>query len=105
MAHSDQTSMINLRLALLGHPGVSAPDPNRVGELVAPLLDRQREFSRRLSERPCSADQRIETFLADYLADTGIRPQLPHRTFVLDRPGLARTLSLPVGGDRFTSPS
>ncbi|MDO5629738.1 MAG: hypothetical protein Q4G43_15590 [Mobilicoccus sp.] len=103
MAHPDLTSMINLRL-LLGHPGVSASGTEEVQELVAPMLARQRELSRRLSERPCSVDQRIEAFLADYLAAAGLAPQLPHRSFVLDRPGLARALSLPVDGDEFTSP-
>ena len=69
-----------------------------------PILARQRELSRRLSDRLCAADRRIQAFLDDYLADTGERPQLPRRTLVLDEPGLARDLSLPFDGDDFSSP-
>src|SRR6478752_5621195 len=65
---------------------------------------RQRELSRRLSDRLCAADHRIQAFLNDYLADTGEQPQLPRRTLVLDEPGLARELSLPFDGDDFSSP-
>ncbi|WP_040156237.1 hypothetical protein [Mobilicoccus massiliensis] len=104
MANPDVTTMINLRLTLLGLPGVAGADSSTVEELVAPVLARQREFSRRLSERLCHVDQRIEDFLTDYLDGTGITPTLPRRTLVLDSPGLARELSLPVHGDRFTSP-
>ena len=69
-----------------------------------PILARQRELSRRLSDRHCAADHRIQAFLDDYLADTGEQPQLPRRTLVLDEPGLARELSLPFDGDDFSSP-
>src|SRR6476661_2235292 len=41
---------------------------------------------------PC--DQRIQTFLYDYLQDIPTA-KLPNKTFVLDRPGLARLLSVP----------
>ncbi|WP_168583025.1 hypothetical protein [Gephyromycinifex aptenodytis] len=104
MALPDVPAMINVRLALLGLPGVGTHDPNGFDDLVAPVLARQREFSRRLSDRLCHADQRIEDFLTDYLKDTGVSPSLPRRSLVLDRPGLARELSLPVDGDEFRSP-
>jgi len=95
---------INLRLAQLGLPVPPETAESAAARLVAPLLARQRELSRRLAERLCAADNRIQTWLDDYLADTGIRPQLPKRTFVLDQPGLARALSLPRDADEFTSP-
>jgi phosphoenolpyruvate carboxykinase (diphosphate) len=54
----------------------------------------------------CPVDARIQTFLDEYLGDVCPEgaPRLPARTFVLDRPGLGRTLSLPPHSDRFVSP-
>ncbi|HEX4342601.1 MAG TPA: hypothetical protein VH255_04375, partial [Verrucomicrobiae bacterium] len=48
------------------------------------------------------ADKRIQTFLYDYLQDVPVT-RLPARTLTLDRPGMARVLSLPVGRDEFRS--
>ncbi len=98
-------SAVNLRLALLGLPRVAAtaPDESADDDLVAPLLERQRELSRRLADRLPPVDERIEAFLTSYLAGLDDIPTLPHRTFTLDLPGLARTLSLPVDSDRYES--
>ena len=52
------TAAINLRLALLGQPLVDADDLAN-DRTIAPLLARQREMSRRLSERLSPVDQRI----------------------------------------------
>ena len=71
--------------------------------LVQPILARQRELNRRLSHKLPAVDARIQAFLDDYLEGTGTAPQLPKQTFVLDQPGLARTLSLPMEGDHFAS--
>ena len=103
MPHT-QNAAINLRLAQLGLPLPEGSQDTEAARLAGPILARQRELSRRLADRLCAADGRIQAFLDDYLADTGVRPQLPHRTLVLDEPGLARELSLPVDGDRFASP-
>ena len=99
-----QSAAINLRLAQVGIPLTDGFEDSESARLVAPILARQRELSRRLSDRLCAADQRIQNFLDDYLADTGVTPSLPRRTFVLDEPGLARELSLPFDGDTFSSP-
>ncbi len=96
------TAAINLRLALLGQPLVDADDLAN-DRTIAPLLARQREMSRRLSERLSPVDQRIQSFLDDFLSGTSASPQLPRRTLVLDQPGMARELSLPVHGDAFSS--
>lgn len=95
---------IHLRLAQLGLPLPEGSDDTEYARLARPLLARQRELSRRLADRLCAADGRIQAFLDDYLADTGERPLLPRRTLVLDEAGLARELSLPLDSDRFTSP-
>ncbi len=103
MPHT-QNAAINLRLAQLGLPLPQGYDDTEAAKLARPILARQRELSRRLSDRLCAADHRIQAFLDAYLADTGVQPQLPRRTLVLDEPGLARELSLPFDGDDFTSP-
>ncbi|MCW3159561.1 hypothetical protein [Micropruina sonneratiae] len=103
---------VNLRLALVGISVPSQAEDAGSAQLVAPILARQRELSRRLSDRYSAVDQRIQSFLDDYLADIfpaeqgadGDAPKLPRRTLVLDEPGLARALSLPVNGDSFSSP-
>jgi hypothetical protein len=100
---TDRRDAIGLRLAQAGFPPPGFED-SATGRLVTPILARQRELSRRLADRLCAADGRIQAFLDDYLADTGVSPKLPRRTFVLDEPGLARELSLPSDSDRFTSP-
>lgn len=99
-----QNAAINLRLAQLELPLPEGFEDTEAARLTRPILARQRELSRRLSDRLCAADRRIQAFLDDYLADTGERPQLPRRTLVLDEAGLARELSLPFDGDSFTSP-
>ena len=100
-------SAIALRLELLGAP---VPDhaarsdfDRQTDRLVAPILARQRELTRRLANRPCAADRRIQAFLDSYLDGAALQPKLPAATFVLDQPGLARALSLPVDATSFTS--
>ncbi|SHJ19108.1 hypothetical protein SAMN02745244_01929 [Tessaracoccus bendigoensis DSM 12906] len=99
MASFAETAAINLRLGLLGIP---LPDSPAV-DLVRPVLARQREFNRRLQNRLPAVDSRIQSFLDDYLTGTDTAPRLPRQTLVLDQPGLARAMSLPVGSDTFAS--
>ena len=97
-----QAAEVHLRLALTG-----LPVPETAAEtarLIDPVIARQRELNRRLADQLCPADARIQQFLDSYFEGIAERPQLPRRTLVLDRAGLARALSLPVGGDAFTSP-
>ncbi|MGO8674232.1 MAG: hypothetical protein ACLQVX_00025 [Limisphaerales bacterium] len=93
---------INVKLSLLGLPQVPAGDGTGLGDIVSSLIAQYREKERLLSNYLCPADQRIQTFLYDYLQDAP-SAKLPLRTFVLDRPGLARALSLPVDRDEFVS--
>jgi hypothetical protein len=95
---------INLRLALLGLPLAADADGASITELMSPILARQRELSRRLSDKLCPVDTRIQNFLKEYLADVGPAPRLPGKTLVLDQSGLARGVSLPANGDLFKSP-
>ena len=70
-----QNDAINLRLALLGLPLPVGAGDSEAAQLAQPILARQRELSRRLADRLCAADGRIQAFLDDYLADTGERPE------------------------------
>ena len=97
------TSAIALRLELLGISAPAQVKQSEADRLMSPILARQRELSRRLAHRPCAADQRIQTFLDSYLEGAAATPRLPRSTFVLDHPGLARALSLPLDSTSFTS--
>jgi len=85
---------LNLKLALLGLPTTGELD-----ELAGPLLSRQQETNRLLADHLCPADQRIQ----DYLNALKLPAKLPGHTFVLDRHGLARALSLPIDRDEYKS--
>ncbi|HEY6169482.1 MAG TPA: hypothetical protein VI454_15680, partial [Verrucomicrobiae bacterium] len=99
--------LINLKLAALGHPLPQSSDPELI-EVVAAFLSHQRETERLLADHLCPADQRIQTFLDDYLRECNVpgggqRVHLLARTLVLDRHGLARAMSLPPDRDEFAS--
>jgi hypothetical protein len=96
-------SYINLKLTGLGCPTVPHEMDPEFSEMLGSLLRRSQETDRLLSNYLCPADSRIQTFLYDYLQDAVAVPKLPTRTFVLDRPGLARALSLPPDVDDFSS--
>nr|WP_114046214.1 hypothetical protein [Acidipropionibacterium virtanenii] len=94
----------NLRLALNGLPLPATGAATDI-EVIAPVLARQRELRREVPELLCPADRRIQGFLDRYLEAAGValRPRIPDTTLVLDEAGLARTLSLPVDADEFSS--
>jgi hypothetical protein len=94
--------IIHLKLAALGcePPHDDAPE---LREVLDELLQRHREVERLLAGHLSPADQRIQDFLDDYLRDAGGAPRLPARTFVLNRHGVARELSLPHDRDEFVS--
>lgn len=74
-------------------------------ELARPLLRSYESKSRLLQNYLCPVDARIQAFLDSYLEGTcASAPRLPDRTLVLDRAGMARVLSLPMGGNTFSSP-
>jgi phosphoenolpyruvate carboxykinase (diphosphate) len=93
---------INVKLSLLGFQPVATAADADFNEAVSNLVAQYREKERLLANHLCPADQRIQTFLYDYLQDVPVA-KLPLRTLTLDRPGLARVLSLPVDRDHFNS--
>ncbi len=67
------------------------------------ILGSLRERNAFLADYRAPVDLRIESFLNEYFAsEVGETPvRLPGRSITLDRHGMARELSLPVGGDKF----
>jgi hypothetical protein len=94
---------INLKLRDLGCPTVPVQLDAEFADLVGGLMALHREKDRLLAKHQCPADARIQNFLHDYLQDEVEVPRLPNQTFVLDRHGLARQLSLPPDKDEFSS--
>jgi hypothetical protein len=97
---------LNLKLRELGQPGVKlAADDGAAAfsNLVDHFLVLGREKDRLLARHLCPVDQRIQNFLYANLEEYGAVPHLPAATLVLDRPGLARALSLPPSADEHKS--
>ena len=96
---------LNLKLREIGQPGI-ALEPGAADGL-APFVNHflaiSREKDRALTRHLCPVDQRIQNFLYDYLDTHAEAPRVPTTTLVLDRPGLARVLSLPPGRDSHQS--
>src|ERR1700734_1158151 len=103
----DLIQYLQLKLAALGQPSSSSSVDARFLQIARPLLRNHYEKERLLGSHLCPADARIQSFLDAYLADScpeGVVPRLPASTFVLDRPGLARAMSLPPDANSFSSP-
>lgn len=97
---------INLKLAALGQPTSGITTDPYFLEVAGPLLRNHYQKDQLLGDRHCPADARIQAYLDATLADVcpGGAPKLPVNTLTLDRPGLARVLSLPPSQDLFSSP-
>lgn len=106
--HSDKHQFIqyiNLKLASLGAPVYGEKSETAFIEIAHDLIANHQEKNRLLSNYLCPADQRIQNFLDQYFDDLGLKTpvRLPSNTFVLDRHGIARVLSLPPDRDEFVS--
>ncbi len=102
---------INLKLSALGQPFSTGTADLHALDIAGPLLRNYFQKDQLLGYRLCPADARIQAFLDSYLSDVDFRdlvpdgvPRLPGNTFVLDRPGLARVMSLPPDRDMLASP-
>ncbi len=95
---------INLKLSSSGQIASLEGDIGEFLTIADDLLKSYREKSRLLSGYLCPPDRRIQDFLDDYLAGCG-EPvaRLPENTLILDRPGVAREISLPIDGDEFSN--
>ncbi|MFO1487726.1 MAG: hypothetical protein U1F65_04540 [Verrucomicrobiota bacterium] len=102
ISESQLVSFINVKLALLGCQPVATGNQAESSDIVSILAAQYQEKDRLLGQYLCPADQRIQTFLYDYLQDVPVA-RLPLRTFTLDRAGMARLLSIPVDRSDFSS--
>jgi hypothetical protein len=96
---------INLKLASTGQPTCVAANSIEFMSTAQDLLKAFREKGRLLSSYYCPVDQRIQDFVSRYLRQLDLDkvPALPASTFILDRHGVARELSIPMGEDEFHS--
>lgn len=96
---------VNLKLVSIGQPVYGDVSGSEFFTLGKSLLDSYQEKSRLLADYLPPCDQRIQGFIMEYFSDLEMDelPHLPHNTLVLDRHGVARTLSLPAKGDHFSS--
>jgi hypothetical protein len=97
---------INLKLASLGQPTSRSTADRHFLEFAGPLLRNYYQKDQLLGDRLCPADARIQAFLDSYLRDIcpGGAARIPSGTFILDRAGMARVMSLPPTADSFSSP-
>ena len=94
---------INLKLASMGCAPVGTGEGSGFHEIAGDFLRHHRQRERLLAHYLCPADSRIQCWLDQYLDSVSDPIRLPEKTFVLDRHGLARALSLPFEGDEFHS--
>jgi hypothetical protein len=95
---------VNFRLISLG---LNARNENLpIIQIAEPLLSSANDLRRLLPNYNCPADQRIIDFCECYFADlptTEKHAWIPRNTFISDRHGVSRILSLPPNGDEFHS--
>ena len=102
---SEELQHINLQLAALGQPTCEVEGDQHYLKFADSLLKNYSQQRRLLAKYRCPADERIQNFLNTYLLDNGLDTviSLPGETFVLERKGLARELSLPFQENEFHS--
>ncbi len=96
---------INFKLASCGQPTCFSEATADIMLTAQDMLRSYLEKSRELATHHYPPDQRIQSFLNAYFVDLELDqvPRLPTMTFELDRHGVARELSLPIGKDEFHS--
>ncbi|MBN1926033.1 MAG: hypothetical protein JW798_09365, partial [Prolixibacteraceae bacterium] len=96
---------INLKLAALGQPYFQSSFRTTFLELANDLIKNVREKNNMFGSYLCPADQRIQNFLDQYLAQykDSLNIHLPTNTFIADSHGIARAMSLPPDKDEFLS--
>jgi hypothetical protein len=96
----DRAQLAKVIVAKFAAHGILPPE--RLGDMgeLGGLLAGWAASGRLGVKEQCPADVRVQAFLDRTLKDCGVPvPRLPAASFVLDRHGLARELSLPEAGD------
>lgn len=107
----DMIRYINFKLSAMNHPyytentanSKELSDNGNFIHIAENLIQDFREKSRLLSDYLCPADRRIRNFLKNYTSDENLSHlmKLPHQTFILDRYGLSRIMSLAPDKNKF----
>ncbi|HET9929065.1 MAG TPA: hypothetical protein VFQ35_00175, partial [Polyangiaceae bacterium] len=94
---------IALKLTAMGFRVPDSVADQELRDLERDLFARYREQMRLLSDHLCPADRRIQAFLDSLFARLALPYpiRLPSSTFILDRYGLARELSLPIDANEW----
>ncbi|MDR0740139.1 MAG: hypothetical protein LBF34_00310 [Puniceicoccales bacterium] len=95
---------VNLRLISLGLNGCKKDLP--ITKIAEPLLALTNDLRHLLLDYNCPADQRIIDFCERYFEDLSANEKhnwIPRHTFLSDRHGVSRMLSLPTDADEFHS--
>lgn len=94
---------IYLKLAALGYENYSNEEASQFLEVARPLLQNYKEKAKMLSSHLSPIGARIQAYLNDLFSDIPGTSHitLPQHPFLLDRHGLARTLSLPHNADSY----
>jgi hypothetical protein len=104
--HLDEDRLVryvNLKLAAIGQPTYGTVDDSGFVDFANPFLRNHQEKNRLLLNYAPPVDRRIQDFLNDTLKDVLVGGVKLPTGFILDRPGLARLLSLPPDKDIFAS--
>lgn len=97
---------INIKLAALNLPIFGKGEDNPFLAIGQSLLAAVKAKDRLLGDYLCPVDQQVHNFLARYFDRHGVESPsswIPRDTFILDRHGLARAISLPPDRDSFSS--
>ena len=111
----DLIRYINLKLASMGQPIFDdSKDPEckkpladtRFLDLTEDLIENYRSKTRLVANRYTPVDQRIQDFIERTTKGHQLTtpPQLPNNTFIIDKPGIARVLSLPPHKNEYKNP-
>jgi phosphoenolpyruvate carboxykinase (diphosphate) len=96
---SQLVHVVNLKLAALGCAPVESHSDEHFQEVARAILNQTTEAD--AGDALAPVDARIQAYLDRTFGAGAAR--MPAKTLVLDRPGLARALSIPFGGHEFSS--
>jgi hypothetical protein len=105
-AQRELIQFINIKLAALDLPIFGSGENNPFLEIGKSLLATVKAKDRLLADYMCPVDQHVQSFLEGYFNRHGIKTEgswLPLNSFILERHGIARALSLPPDRDEFSS--
>ncbi len=101
----DLKQYINFKLKIHNLPTFKEEEEDQSFKLLETFIDSESQIIELLPDHHSPVDQRIQNFIDTTFSDCGsdLNMQLPMKSFELDQPGVARTLSLPPDQNSFES--